>query len=99
MPLKLKPPRPGKTPYWSVKGTYLGIHIDRSTKAVKRAVASKVLKQIEREIECGEFAEKGEPTFASAAKAYMMAGGERTYLTKLLEHFGDKQLKAIDQAE
>src|SRR6185369_7314902 len=97
MPLKLKPPR--KSPYWSVKGSYLGIHIDRSTKTSKRAVAAKVLKQIEREIERGEFAEKGEPTFASAAKAYMMAGGERTYLSKLLEHFGDTPLKKIDQAE
>jgi hypothetical protein len=45
------------------------------------------------------FAEPGEPTFASAAASYMKAGGERKYLRKLLEHFGDKPLREIDQAE
>jgi 23S rRNA maturation-related 3'-5' exoribonuclease YhaM len=43
MPLKLIPPRKGKTPYWSVRGTYLGQYVDRSTKAVRRAVAKQVL--------------------------------------------------------
>lgn len=98
MPLKLIPPRKGKTPYWSVRGTYLGVYVNRSTKAGKRALAAQILKRIEREIERGEFAQPGEPTFASAAAAYMKAGGERTYLKKLLEHFGDIQLSRIDQA-
>jgi integrase len=97
MPLKLCPPR--KSPFWSVRGTYLGIYVNRSTKAGKRAIAAKVLKQIEREIECGEFAERGETTFASAAAAYMKAGGERTYVGKLLQHFGNTPLRQIDQAE
>ena len=96
MPLKLIPPR--KSPYWSVRGTYLGVYVDRSTKARKRAVAGKVLKRIERDIERGEFAQPGEPTFASAAAAYMRAGGERTYLTKLLNHFGATPLNRVDQA-
>jgi integrase len=98
MPLKIVPPREGKTPYFSIRGTYLGIRVDRSAKTGKRAVAAKVLKQIERDIERGCFAIKGEATFASAALAYMQAGGERTYLGKLLEHFGDKPLSQIDQA-
>jgi integrase len=97
MPLKLYPPRQGKTPYWSVRGTYLGVYVDRSTKAGKRALALKALQRIEREIECGEFAQKGEPTFASAAATYMKAGGERKYLKRLLEHFGDKPLSQIGQ--
>jgi integrase len=95
MPLKLCPPR--KSPFWSVRGTYLGIYVNRSTKAGKRAIAAKVLKQIEREIECGEFAERGETTFASAAAAYMKAGGERTYVKRLLQHFGEKPIRSIDQ--
>jgi hypothetical protein len=37
MPLKLVPPRPGKTPYWSVRGTYLGRYINRSTKTRSRS--------------------------------------------------------------
>jgi integrase len=99
MPLKLDPPRADKTPYFYVRGTYLGQFVNRSTKTGKRAIAHKVLKQIERDIECGEFAQRSEATFASAAAAYMKAGGERTYLRKLLEHFGDKPLKQIDHAE
>ena len=98
MPIKLLPPK-GRSPYYSVRGTYLGVYVNRSTKAGKRAVAAQVLKQIERDIERGQFSVKGEPTFASAATSYMNAGGERKYLRKLLEHFGDKPLKEIDQAE
>lgn len=98
MSLKLIPPRKGKSPFWSVRGTYLGVYVDRSTKAGKRALAAKVLKQIEREIESGEFSVKGELTFAAAAAAYMKAGGERTYVTKLLQHFGETPISRIDQA-
>src|SRR5262245_16452156 len=101
MPLKLYPPRKartGTTPYWTVRGTYLGVRVSRSTKTGKRNIAVQVLKRIERDIERGEFAQSGEPTFASAATAYMKAGGERIYLRRLLEHFGDKPLSQIDQA-
>lgn len=97
MPLKLIPPRKGKTPYWSVRGTYLGISVDRSTKAGKRAVAAKVLQRFERDIESGCFAVKGEMTFAGAASIYMKSGGERRYLKPLLEHFGDKPVSQITQ--
>lgn len=97
MPLKLVPPR--KSPYWSVRGTYLGRYINRSTKTGKRAVAAQILKRIEGEIERGELSVKGEPTFASAAVAYMKAGGERTYVGKLLEHFGDVPINKIGQLQ
>lgn len=98
MPLKLIPPRPGKTPYWSVRGTYLGVYIDRSAKTGKRAIAQRQLKKWEGEIERGELAERGEPTFASAALGYMAAGGERLYVTPLLTFWGEKPLRLIDQA-
>jgi hypothetical protein len=39
MPIKLIPPRKGKSPYWTIRGTYLGYYVDRSTGASKRAVA------------------------------------------------------------
>jgi integrase len=97
MPLKLYSPR-GRSPYYSVRGTYLGVYVNRSTKAGKRAIAVKALQQIERDIESGAFAVKGEATFASAAMSYMNAGGDRRFLKRLLEHFGDKPLKEIDQA-
>jgi integrase len=98
MPIKLVPPRAGKSPHWTIRGTYLGRYVDRSAKTGKRATAAKVLKGIERQIERGEFSEKGEPTFASAAAAYMRAGGERTYVKRLLEHFGETPLSQIAQS-
>jgi len=99
MPIKLVPPRKGKSPHWTIRGTYLGQHVNRSTGTGKRAVAIQVLKKTEREIECGTFSQPGEQTFAGAALAYMQAGGERSYrIKKLLEYFGEKPLSQIDQA-
>ena len=97
MPIKLIPPRPGKTPYWYGRGTYLGEYVDRSTKARKRAVAVKVIKTWEREIEAGEFARPGDPTFASAALTYMKTGGDRRPIKRLLDHFRERPLRQIDQ--
>lgn len=97
MPLKLIAPR-SKTPYFYVRGTYLGQYVERSTCSSKREVARRVLKEIEREIERGRFSRRDGPTFADAALAYMNHGGQRRPLTKLLNHFGEKPLSQIDQA-
>jgi integrase len=99
MPIKLVPPRSGKTPYWSGRGTHFGQYVNRSTKARERSLARKVIRRWEREIERVEFIEPGEPTFASAALAYMRAGGERRFLTPLLRNFGETPLKRIGQAD
>jgi integrase len=99
MPLKLIPPRQGWSPFWRVRGSYLGVYIDRSTKASKRGQAAKMLAKWQREIELGEFAQAGDPTFASAALDYMRAGGERLYLRPILEHFREQPLCTIRQAE
>jgi hypothetical protein len=61
MPLKLVPPRKGKSPFWSLRGTYLGIYIDRTTKAGKKNVAIQVLKKIES-LECPLWANSGHST-------------------------------------
>ena len=96
--LELKPPRKGKTPYWSVRGTYLGQYVDRSTKTAERRKAAKVLAKWKEEIERGEFSRPGDPTFLSAAVAYMQGGGERRFLEPLISHFGEKLLQRLDQA-
>lgn len=96
MPIKLIYPRKGKTPYYAGRGTYLRVYLDRSTKTDRAALAKKVIAGWEREIERGTFSDKR--TFASAAAAYMRSGGERTYLRRLLEHFGDTPINQIDQA-
>jgi integrase len=98
MPLKLVPPRAGKTPYWSGRGTHHGRYIDRSTKARERRLALRLIRQWEKVIERGIFADDSEPTFASASIDYMNAGGERRFLTPLIEHFGTIPLRNIDQA-
>lgn len=98
MPLKLKPPRPGKTPYWSVRGTYLGVAVDRSTGLADRAKAARLLRKWQEDIERGEFTRPGAPTFLSAAVAYLKAGGERRFIQPLLAHFAETALASIDQA-
>lgn len=101
MPIKLIPPRPGKTPYYSGRGTHLGTYVDRSTKAVDARLAARVLRQWQRDIERGQFAgpqTQTGPTFGSATLAYLRGGGERRYLPPLIAHFRDTPLPEIDQA-
>lgn len=102
MPISLVPPRAGKTPYWYGRGSYLGVAMDRSTKAVKRSVARSVIEGWERAIERGEYAKApapAGPTFLSAAIGYMNAGGERRYLKPLIARFAEMPIAAIGQAE
>jgi integrase len=102
MPLKIVPPRAGKTPNYSIRGTYLGIPVDRSAGTPKKSVAEKQLRKLIDAIECGEYPEKPKepnaPTFLSAAVAYMKAGRSRRYVAKLIEHFGETELPLIDQS-
>src|SRR5581483_3003517 len=99
MPLKLVPPRAGKTPYYSVRGTYLGRYVDRSTKTSRKSLAHKFLTRIQRQIECGEFVDASEITFAAAALSYMKAGGERTFLVPIIQHFANTAVSQIKQAD
>ena len=97
MPLKLVPPREGKSPYWSVRGTYLRIYVDRSTKAPDRATAAKTLKLWKDEIEQGTFAKTGEPTFLDAAVNYMAETGNERFVQPVVDYFGAKRLSEVDQ--
>src|SRR5262249_2444944 len=96
MPLKLR--KRADRPHYEIRGTYLGRHVEQSTGSGKRAVAQKVLRDIERQIERSVHDAPNETTFADAALAYMNAGGERTHITKLLEYFGATPLSKIDQS-
>jgi integrase len=99
MPLKLIPPRPGKTPFYSVRGTHLGTYLDRSTKSAERATAAKLLKAWKDDIERDALARPGEPTFVDAAVAYIAATGNDEFLERITEHLGKdkKPLRLIDQ--
>lgn len=97
MPLKLVPPRPGKTPYWSIRGHHLGTYLDRSTKTAERATAARFLKAWREDIERGALARPGEPTFLDAAVSYIAATGNEAFLQPATEHLGRKTLREINQ--
>ena len=101
MPLKLRPPRPGKTPYYTARGTYLGVRVEQSLGTPKRSLALKLLAELEGKIERREYPTPAsgpdKPTFLTAAVAYMEAGGSRRYVAHLIRYFGETPLDAIDQ--
>lgn len=103
MPLKIVPPRKGKTPNFSIRGTYLGVRVDKSCGTHKRSVARTRLVELEGQIERGEYPPRepesrtGEPTFLTAAVGYMEAGRRRRYVARLIKHFGETLLTDIDQ--
>lgn len=106
MPLKLVPPREGKSPNFSIRGTYLGVYVDRSTGTHRRAVAAGELRKLEGRIERGEFPEKpprpDAPTFLTAAVAYLKARPQSRQLARhigrLIRHFGELPIDQVDQA-
>jgi integrase len=98
MPLSLREPRPGKTPSYYIRGTYLGVRIDRTTGTADRATARKALARVKADIERGAFAPKQALSFAAAALSYIRAGGEALFMAPLNDHFGDTSLIDIDQA-
>jgi integrase len=101
MPLKLFPPRRGKTPNWTIRGHYLGVAVDRSAGTARRAVAERELKRLEDAIERRDYpAKPAAPaaTFLSAAVGYLKAGRRRRYVARLIAHFGETPLEEIDQA-
>ena len=98
MPLRLVPPRDGKSPNWSIRGTYLGTSIDRTAGTPSRKIAARVLAKLKDDIEAGRLAPAGAPTFASAALSYVKAGGSKRFLPPLAEHFATTPLTRIDQA-
>lgn len=105
MPLYLRAPRKNKTPNYEIRGEYLGCAVEVSSGAFRRSVARAQLRKIEECIEqhgCYPAPEikpdPGQPTFLSAAVAYMRGGGRRKYVAKLIRHFGETPLPEIDQA-
>ncbi|MEO7158675.1 MAG: site-specific integrase [Vicinamibacterales bacterium] len=98
MPLRLVDPRPGKSPNFTIRGTYLGVSVDRTAGTPDRATARKALARIKDEIERGAFAKPGALTFARAALSYVRAGGEAKFLWPLNDYFGDTPVPDLTQA-
>jgi integrase len=103
MPLKLVAPREGKSPNFTIRGSYLGVAVNQSSGTHKRSVARAVLAKLERAIEKGEWPSRpatsgNERTFLSAAVAYLEAGRRPRYVARLIKHFGATPIDQIDQA-
>lgn len=98
MPLKLIPPRQGKSPYFYVRGTHRGVSMDRSTKETVEASARKWLRRWKDDIDRGEISRPGDPTFLDAAVSYMASTGQERFLQPVIERLGSERLDAIDQA-
>jgi integrase len=98
VPIKLVPPRDGMSKNWRIRGTYLRERVDQTTGTPDRKLAAKMLAKVREEIERGTFSRPGAPTFADAALSYCQAGGERRFVMRLHDHFGETPLTRIDQA-
>lgn len=100
MPLRLIPPSPGRTSFYRVRGTHLRVYVDRTTGQADERKARAVLRQIEADIESGAISATKPLTFADAALSYLQAGGERTFLKRVVDHFGPhRPLDSIRQAD
>lgn len=108
MPLKIVPPRNPKTKNLYIRGSYLGIAVDKSCRTDRRSIARAILKRLEAAIETGEYPPRTEArtggeqlTFLTAAIRYMETGDRRRYLrkliAKLIRHFGAVPLSEIGQ--
>jgi integrase len=104
MPLKLVAARNKKTKNFYIRGSYLSVPVDKSCRTDRRSIARTKLKQLEGEIERAEYPPrqlpqtKSEPTFLSAAVAYLEAGKRKRYVAPLMKYFGQTPLSQIDQA-
>lgn len=105
MPLKLTPPRNAKTKNLYIRGSYLGIAVDKSSGTDRRSVARAILKRLEGQIERGEYPPReipagdgGELTFLKAAVAYLEARRQPRYVAALIKYFGETPVTQIDQA-
>jgi hypothetical protein len=95
MPLKIIPPRNKKTKNLYLRGTYLGMTVDKSCGTDKRFIANTQLKKLAEAIERGEYPPREaaprckQPTFLSAAVQYLETGHRRRHVAKLIKYFGE----------
>ena len=89
-----------KSPYWQVRGTVAGKQLHVSTGTSNRADAEKFRRKLEKETyDYFALGEELPATFADAVTVYAKKGGEKKYLTRLLDYFKEKPLKDIGQQE
>lgn len=91
---------PKRSPYWYARGSVAGISVFESTGTTDKLKAEEWCKKRHDEIYDEIALGKKKPiTFAEAVIAYVNKGGEKKYLKKMLDHFLEKPLREIGQAE
>ena len=76
--------------FWTARGTYLGVNVDRSLGVNEKREAEAILAKLQKEIferASGRVPEKAGPSFAQAVISYVKLGGERRFLEPLLKYF------------
>lgn len=90
-----------KSPFWYARGTVNGVRVERSTGETSKPKAREKLSEILKEVEAQatpEAKDWRDITFAAAMIAYVDNGRDDRFLDKLLEHFQETRLGAIDNA-
>lgn len=89
-----------KSPYWIARGTVDGVRIERSTGETSKPEARKKLAAIIEEARQAAPVARGwrELSFAEGVSAYLDAGRDARFLDRILEHFLETRLGAIDNA-
>lgn len=100
MSLKLYGPIPGKTANYRIRGSFLGVRVDRSTGTGNAKLAEKILRdeirRIEDEAMRGPVKPKGK-TFGEGVKSYVLGGGDKRFVAPLIHHFKDIEMTEITQ--
>ena len=106
MPLKTIPPRAGKSPNWTIRGTHRGVYVERSAKTADakqaKALCQKWQDDIDRAALVGipnepSITSKKEITFLDAAVSYMAAGYNQRFLEKPVNALGSLPITQINQ--
>lgn len=88
-----------KSPYWIARGTINGVRFERSTGETSKPEARKKLAAIVDELNAAPAAlDWRDMTFSRAMTAYLDNDRDARFLDRLLEHFQDTPLGAIDNA-
>lgn len=101
MPIRLVPPRTGRSPYWTIRGTLYGRTVDASTKATDKKTAQKFKERFELELAKDDQRRRSPTTFAVAADMYVQyrqpKKWDKTCIERLVGVIGEYRLIDLQQ--
>lgn len=98
MPYYIQKPSRGKN--WRIRGTHYEVTVDRSSGTPVKAEAEEVARSWERQAYETQVLGKRPPhPFHAAVVDYINAGGEELWLKPLVEHFGERDVRHLNQSD